>query len=590
MKKTLSFVAAMLVMGALMAQTIVSTQVQKRNVLIEEFTGVGCGYCPDGHARANAICDTYEGHAWAINIHAGGYADGSGYTTSDGDGIHNEFLSQIDGYPCGVVNRGSVQNRGEWATTAANIRTQDAIVNIGAQGTIDPATRTVTMHIEVYYTGNSSQRTNYFNVAVTQDNILGQQSNYGPYNTDYVEGNLYRHMHMLRDLMVGQWGRELNAVQGTFFDTTIVFTVPQAIDGLAIEDINDLNFIAFVSETHRNILNAQKVIIPETAPRVTKVLASQAADCSLQYDFTATIVNNTTEDVTSVTLNVDGAEQTYSVNLPSFSSVNIELPSYTITVSGAPVQNCASTKSVSLVSCVMGGETVTVNGDARTADYADFNIYTVAGPFTARVGIDYYGDEASVQLVKQSNCSVVWTEGPWNKGQGSPNSWHYISDLPDARIQKINFNPAEPGLYIFRAVDSYGDGWTTTNNDHPSGIWISNAQGEFAAYSWGYSNGPSFSNFDIYLNVTSNGDGSHVGIDDVAASVDFSIYPNPATDRLTIDCSDAVREINVLDMTGRTVVTYGATNSLNVSGLAAGVYMLRVVTENGVGMQKFVKE
>ena len=590
MKKVIMLFAALCTMGAVMAQTIVSTQVEKRNVLIEEFTGVGCGYCPDGHARANAICDQYSGHAWTINIHAGGYASGSGYTTPAGDGIHNEFLSQIDGYPCGVVNRGSVQSRGDWAATAANIRNQDAIVNIGAEGTVDNATRTVTMHIEVYYTGTSTQATNYFNVAVVQDNILGEQSNYGNYNPEYIEGNLYRHMHMLRDLMVGQWGRELNATQGTFFDTTIVFTVPAEINGLAVPDLSDLHFIAFVSETHKNILNAQQVFIPETTPRLTKVLAEQEADCSLQYNFTATVVNNTTEDVTSVTLNVDGAEQTYNVNIPSHGSAEIELPSFTVTVEGTPVQHCASTKSVSLVSCVMGGQTVAVNGGARTADYAQFNIYTVAGPFTARVGIDYYGDEASVQLVNQSSCTTLWTVGPWNKGNENPNTWYYISDLPDARIQKINFSPAEAGLYIFRAIDSYGDGWGTTNDDNPSGIWISNAQGEFVTESWGYTNGPSFSHFDIYLNVTNAGDGSHVGIEDVATSVDFNIYPNPATERLNISCNEAVREINIIDVTGRTVMTLGATNSVNVSSLATGVYMVRVATENGIGMQKFVKE
>ncbi len=589
MKKVIMLFAALCTMGAVMAQTIVSTQVEKRNVLIEEFTGVGCGYCPDGHARANAICEQYSGHAWAINIHAGGYANGSGYTTPAGDGIHNEFLNQISGYPCGVVNRGSVQNRGDWAATAANIRNQDAIVNIGAEGTVDNATRTVTMHIEVYYTGTSAQTTNYFNVAVVQDNILGEQSNYGNYNPEYIEGNLYRHMHMLRDLMVGQWGRELNATQGTFFDTTIVFTVPDEINGLAVPDLSDLHFIAFVSETHKNILNAQQVFIPETTPRLTKVLAEQEADCSLQYNFTATVVNNTTEDVSSVTLNVDGAEQTYNVSIPSHGSAEIELPSFTVTVEGTPVQHCAGTKSVRLVSCVMGGQTVAVNSGARTADYAQFDIYTTAGPFVVRAGIDAYASEAGIQLIKQGDCSTVWSESaPFS--DISTQGVQYISQLPDARILKVTFSPAEPGLYILRATDSYGDGWAYTNDDNVSGLWLSNNEGDVIAEAWGYSEAPSFSQYDFYLNVTNSGDGSHVGIEDVATSVDFSVYPNPATERLNISCNEAVREINVIDVTGRTVMTLGATNSVNVSSLATGVYMVRVATENGIGMQKFVKE
>ena len=173
MKKALLSAAAMLLVGMLTAQTIVSTSVEKRNVLIEEFTGVGCGYYPDGHYRANLICEQYQDHAWAINIHAGGYASGSGYETTDGDLIHNEYSSQINGYPCGVVNRGNVQSRGDWAATAANVRSQDSPVNVAATATIDPVTRQLTVNVEVYYTGSQSATSNFLNVALIQNNIIG---------------------------------------------------------------------------------------------------------------------------------------------------------------------------------------------------------------------------------------------------------------------------------------------------------------------------------------------------------------------------------------------------------------------------------
>ena len=590
MKKVFTLFASLLLVGSLMAQTIVSTEVQKRNVLIEEFTGVGCGYCPDGHARANAICEQYAGHAWAINIHAGGYASGSGYTTPVGDGIHNEFYSQIQGYPCGVVNRGAVQDRGAWAATAASIRNEDAIVNIAAEGTMDAATRTVTMHIEAYYTGTSTQATNYFNVAVVQNNILGQQSNYGNYNADYIEGDQYRHMHMLRDLLCGQWGMEIAATQGTFVDTTIIFTVPAAINGLAVEDISDLDFIAFVTESHRNVLNAQKVFIPATAPKLTKVLAAQAGDCSLRYDFTAVVENYTLEDITSVTLNVDGTDMTFPVNLPSNSVVEIALPSFSFEVSGAAVQNCNGVKTVSLVSYVNAeGQTNAVSGAAKTANFGGFNIYTVAGPFRLRIGIDGWGQECGVQFINQATCSVEWTWHDASWTNIGPQNAQRISQLYDGRYYVRQFNPATPGLYILRMTDEYGDGWGWTNDNTTSGVWLSNESGEIISDPWGYSNGPSFSTYDYYLNVTSTGDGNVVGIEDVD-NVSFSIYPNPATDRLTIESSEAVREINIIDMTGRTVMTLGAENSVNVSSLAAGVYVVRVATANGVGMQKFVKE
>ena len=79
-----------------------------------------------------------------------------------------------------------------------------------------------------------------------------------------------------------------------------------------------------------------------------------------------------------------------------------------------------------------------------------------------------------------------------------------------------------------------------------------------------------------------------MAIDDVM-NVNFSVYPNPVSDRLNIECGAAVREVNVIDMTGRTVITSTSTD-INVSALATGVYMVRVATETGMGMQKFVKE
>ena len=590
MKKTLSFFAAALMCLAVSAQTIVSTEVQKRNVLLEEFTGVGCGYCPDGHARANAICEQYEGHAWAINIHAGYYANGSAYTTDAGTAIHNDWGNSITGYPCGTVNRSTIQDRGQWASKANTIRNEDAIVNIAAQGTMDAATRTVTMHIEAYYTAASTVAENYFNIAITQNNILGQQSNYGNYNPDYIEGNQYRHMHMLRDMMCGTWGVAIPAAEGSFFDTTITFVIPAAINGLNVDDVTDLEFIAFITQNHRNVLNAQKVIIPETAPRLSKVVASQAADCSLEYNFTAKLINNTTDSYTSVTLDIDGTEQTFNVNLPSMGTAEVDLPSYTISVSGQAVQNCAATKSVSLVSATTaGGTTLTVNGAAKTVDFADFKIYTVAGPIHAQIGFDGYGEECGAKLINQSDCSTMWTMGPWSRGSWASNP-QSVSDLPDARYAWVTFSPSAAGLYILRLTDSYGDGWSWTNNTNPSGFWLSNEAGVFASERWGYSYCPNFDEYDIYLNITNAGDGSRdLGIDDVA-SVSMELYPNPAASMVTVKAGSAIRSLEIVNALGQKVGSVQNIGSesyeMNVSGMESGVYFLSVTTDKGVATQR----
>ena len=60
------------------AQTIVSTSPEDQKVILEEFTGIYCVFCPQGHAIAQAIQDNNPGDVFLINIHVGGFAVPSG--------------------------------------------------------------------------------------------------------------------------------------------------------------------------------------------------------------------------------------------------------------------------------------------------------------------------------------------------------------------------------------------------------------------------------------------------------------------------------------------------------------------------------
>lgn len=590
MKKTLLFVAALLTAGAIMAQSMVSTQVEKRNVIVEEFTGVNCGWCPNGHQIVNQLCDQYSGHAWGINIHQGGFAPV--FTTSMGNQIAT--LWNPTSYPIGTVNRTTLQSRGDWAATAAQVRAEDSPVNLAGSARLDG--RTFTIHLEVYYTGDASEATNLLNIAVLQNNVLYQQANNDGSNAEFIEGNLYRHMHMFRTLITGQWGVSIPATQNTFIDTTITYTVPASIEGLDIDDPMDIEFIAFVTGTnHKNIISGTKINVITETPVLSKFNVENE-DCSLEFQPYVTINNTSEYSFISFTFNYDGEEVTVNKTIASMQSDTIHLPKHIVEVSGDPVQHCTTTKNVSLYSCMrVDGQLYTVNSAPKSRTFAEFDIYTAAGPFRAKVGIDYYASECSLSLVDQSSCNVIWTEGPWEEDLTTPNlqNIQYIYQIPDARYYNVTFNPA-PGLNILRMNDRYGDGWGWTNNTTPSGLWLYNEGGEIFAFSQGYTASESFAAKDFYLNVTSNGDGSHNsdlnGIDNVAG-LNFSVYPNPTTDRLNIECEQAITRIEVLDVTGRTVMSQdGNANSISTQALSEGVYMLRVITEAGVSAQKFVKE
>ena len=72
---TLSLIFATIVSYS---QTFVSTTPENKNVVLEEFTGISCTYCPDGHRIANDIYNNNPTDVVLINIHTGGYASPQG--------------------------------------------------------------------------------------------------------------------------------------------------------------------------------------------------------------------------------------------------------------------------------------------------------------------------------------------------------------------------------------------------------------------------------------------------------------------------------------------------------------------------------
>ncbi len=83
----LSMFGAFLALGAT-AQTFVSTTPANKNVVLEEYTGINCTYCPDGHKRANQFADANPGRVVLINIHQGSFANGTpNYKTQWGDAL-----------------------------------------------------------------------------------------------------------------------------------------------------------------------------------------------------------------------------------------------------------------------------------------------------------------------------------------------------------------------------------------------------------------------------------------------------------------------------------------------------------------------
>lgn len=81
--------------------------------------------------------------------------------------------------------------------------------------------------------------------------------------------------------------------------------------------------------------------------------------------------------------------------------------------------------------------------------------------------------------------------------------------------------------------------------------------------------------------------------DEPVKSVKLNVYPNPAHDVVRIETgSMAMHVVELIDLTGKTVVKVnatGATQNISTQHLPAGIYTVRVITNNGVGVSRLVK-
>lgn len=568
MKKSLLLVAFALLTGfAAFAQdeTFVSTTPSNKNVVLEEYTGVNCGYCPDGHRIVNQIAAAHPGRVFPINIHAGSYA--ARYKTSFGTALMNQ--TGLTGFPAGTVNRhvfsgsNTTLNRGEFSSKSDIILNQASPVNVDARGTLDYSTRELNLTVQLYYTANSAVSTNMLNVAILQNNILGPQSG-ASYNPDQVEGNQYIHMHMLRHLITGQWGETINnTTAGSFVEKTYTYTIPEqfGVTGDMWDAVlEDLVFIVFVAEGHQEILTGCKATVtainlPAIAARVNSVKEIPSVTCDNVANAYIEVTNTGANALTDLTVRynvANGAYETFTWhgNIASMQVDTIHLPALTISTNSNQVIKASITNA--------NGQDITTTEKSLTVKKS---LYTCGGSMLLKIKTDQYGSETTFKIFGP-NGDVVLQGGPFSNAVGE---------------HPFVFNPSEIGCYRLEVYDSYGDGISGGY------IRLYNADNTLI-----FTNNGNFDDIArIYLDVT-----TPASIDDpVLNDGALRIYPNPATNFVKFDTEESILRVEMFNLQGQMVMSEsGDVRSLDIRNLSNGIYMLKVTTPAGVAIQKIVKE
>lgn len=81
------------------------------------------------------------------------------------------------------------------------------------------------------------------------------------------------------------------------------------------------------------------------------------------------------------------------------------------------------------------------------------------------------------------------------------------------------------------------------------------------------------------------------GIPETRSLEDALVYPNPATNQVTVKLSDKINTISVYDYTGSMIQedqVNASTHTINTSRLSSGVYLLRITTDTGVAVKQVI--
>ena len=252
------------------AQTLVDTLLHNKNIVLEEFTGIHCTFCPDGHVVAQSIYNAYPQRVSLINVHTGGYANPSvgepDFRTVFGSSLSSQ--SNLSGYPAGTVNRhlffnlsqngGTAMSRNDWQLATIITLNELSPVNVGAIAQYDTITSELHIDIEIYYTDTQNVFLNYLNIAITQDSVLGPQTGAQQFNSAAIVPGpwspTYSHQHMLRHLVTGQWGAVLDPITpGTLISRRYTWPVPPDINDIPIL-IEHLRVVSFITESSQEII------------------------------------------------------------------------------------------------------------------------------------------------------------------------------------------------------------------------------------------------------------------------------------------------------------------------------------------------
>lgn len=137
-----------------------------------------------------------------------------------------------------------------------------------------------------------------------------------------------------------------------------------------------------------------------------------------------------------------------------------------------------------------------------------------------------------------------------------------------------SYGTASIGNNILPAMGNLGgaDGFTPPLPEGTYTIWLNQTGGQ------------STSTLNFVVDETLSLDDNQLGKNEI------TIFPNPATNVISVRSTQPVQEINLFDIVGKKVRSSKNRSSIDISSLTNGVYLANVITEEGSITKKVIKQ
>lgn len=530
-----------------------NAQASRNRVVLEVFTGTWCTYCP-GSAMGTDDMVANGKNISPVKYHIGDsyeynestardsyYAVG-GYPTSWFDGKYDIVGGNASQsiYPAYLI---------EYNTAIAAATPFDLMMTSTLNGNNLTVNYTATQ-VGAYSAGNLVAH-----VVVTESHI--------PEN--WLAG-LTEVNYTVRDMAPTEAGTSFTTMMGgSYSDSVTIALNPAWVQA-------NMEVVVFIQNTQtKEIFNsALSPLLPSQYSvepglnAITNAPAGASCATSITPEVTLTNHGNTTITSLDINYNLNGTTGTYNWtgNLPFYYSTVVTLPTINFT------SQASNSLAIDISNPNSGAVDQVTTNNAVTANWTGASQYAT-GQYTLTLQLDRYGSETTWEFLDGS-ANVLASGGPY---QDTPNG----QPLPAPITANVTYSAEE--CVSFKIRDGFGDG-----------ICCQYGAGSFTVVD-------QFTNTVVTGGQFTSQDGTEWETSLALAtardlSADVAVYPNPSNGSFTVALGNDITgeaTLSMMTLEGKVLfstIVSGNEYKANVSELPAGIYLLKVRTENGQAVKK----